>query len=433
VKYYVETYGCQMNVYDSRKIEETLRNESFSRTERPEEADLIVVNTCSVREHAEKRANARINELALVTRRNRAVLAVCGCMAQRMGPELLRNPGVDLVLGPDSYSRLVGHVRASLTNRSRVLDTTRDESFGFQASDRFRDWGLRGFVSIMKGCSNRCSFCIVPSVRGPAISRSTKEVLAEARALAETGVKDVTLIGQNVNAYNCEGTEFSRLLSLAAESLPGARVRFTTSHPRDMNDSVLEVMSRNGNVCGHIHLPLQSGSDRMLERMNRGYTKEQYRAIVASARRLMPDVSITTDIIVGFPGESEPEFEETCSFVREIQFDSAFMFKFSPRPGTEAARLVDDVPRTEKEARLARLIELERGVASARSARLVGREMEVLVEGTKVKNGVARLAGRTKCNRVVLFEGPGEITGKFVAVRIDSSRGVSLFGQLVSN
>lgn len=433
MKYYVETYGCQMNVYDSRTIEETLLNASFLRAERPEEADFIIVNTCSVREHAERRAIARINELALKARRRKAVLAVCGCMAQRMGSELFKNHGVHLVLGPDSYSKLTGYFEAAQRNGAKFLDTTREESFRFQASGSFRGWGLRGFVSIMKGCSNSCSYCIVPAVRGPAVSRSPEEVEAEVLALSRGGVKDITLIGQNVNAYYCGRTDFSLLLSRIAERAPQSRVRFTTSHPRDMSDSVIAVMARGKNVCEHIHLPLQSGSNRILERMNRGYTKEHYRAIVAGARNSMPDVSITTDVIVGFPGESVEEYEETCSFVEETQFDSAFMFKFSPRPGTEAARLADDVPGIEKERRLARLIELERRVASARSARLVGREMEVLVEGTKVKDGLARLTGRTRCNRTVLFEGRSEMTGKFVSVKIDSSKGVSLSGHLVTS
>jgi tRNA-2-methylthio-N6-dimethylallyladenosine synthase len=429
MKYYVETYGCQMNVYDSRKMEETLTATGFSVAASPEDADLIIVNTCSVREHAENRAVARINELGKKVG-PRAVLAVCGCMAQRMGSELFKCRGVRLVLGPDSYSKLGGYFRAA-SEGAKVLDTTRDDSFRFQASDSYRGWGIRGFVSIMKGCSNSCSYCIVPSVRGPAVSRSPEEVAGEALALSRAGVRDITLIGQNVNAYSHGGTHFSALLDATAEHLPRTRVRFTTSHPRDMSDSVIDVMTRRDNVCEHIHLPLQSGSDRVLERMNRGYTKERYRAIVSEARRTMPDVSITTDVIVGFPGESREDYEETRSFFEEMEFDSAFMFKFSPRPGTEAARLADDVPRGEKEERLAQLIELERRVASGRSARLVGREMEVLVEGRKVKGGTAFLTGRTRCNRTVLFEGPSEMSGKLVSVKIDSSKGVSLSGRLV--
>ena len=430
MRYYVETYGCQMNVYDSRKMEESLTADGLSASESPEGADLIVVNTCSVRQHAENRALARIRELGKRASEG-AVLAVCGCMAQRMGSELFKYKGVRLVLGPDSYSKLGGYFR-SARDGAKVLDTSRDDSFRFQASDSYRGWGVRGFVSIMKGCSNSCSYCIVPSVRGAAVSRPPEEVMEEALALSRAGVKDVTLIGQNVNAYCHGGVGFSALLDATAERLPGTRVRFTTSHPRDMNESVIEVMSRRGNVCEHVHLPLQSGSDRVLERMNRGYSKERYRGIVTSARRAVPDVSITTDVIVGFPGESRQDFEETRSFFGEMEFDSAFMFKFSPRPGTQAARLADDVPLDEKEKRLAELIELERRTASARSARLVGRELEVLVEARKVKDGVPMLTGRTRCNRTVLFEGSSEMSGKLVSVKIDSSRGVSLSGRLVN-
>jgi tRNA-2-methylthio-N6-dimethylallyladenosine synthase len=339
---------------------------------------------------------------------------------------------VQLVLGPDSYAKLEGYLRSAAENGGKFLDTARDRSFRFQASAASRRWGLRGFVSIMKGCSNSCSYCIVPLVRGPAVSRSPEEVERETLALWRGGVRDVTFIGQNVNAYSHGGTAFSALLDAVSQLVPESRVRFTTSHPRDMGEGVIEVMARRRNVCEHIHLPLQSGSNRVLQSMNRGYTKERYRAIVACARSAMPDVSITTDIIVGFPGETVEEYQETCSFVEEMQFDSAFMFKFSPRPGTGAAALTDDVPRQEKERRLAGLIEAERRVASARTARLVGREMEVLVEGTKVKDGVTLLTGRTRCNRTVLFQGPGEMSGKLVSVKIDSSKGVSLSGRPVT-
>ncbi|MBN1503898.1 MAG: tRNA (N6-isopentenyl adenosine(37)-C2)-methylthiotransferase MiaB [Candidatus Eisenbacteria bacterium] len=432
MRYYVETYGCQMNVYDSKKIEEVLTAEGLSRAARPEEADVIIVNTCSVREHAENRALTRIGELSLKAAPRKAVVAVCGCMAQRMGSELFKNRAVRLVLGPDSYSKLAGYLRAAVTDGAKLLDTARDRSFRFQASEGFRDWGLRGFVSITKGCSNSCSYCIVPAVRGPAVSRPRDEVLKETLAQWRSGVRDVTLIGQNVNAYRYGGTGFSTLLSDVAELVPEARVRFTTSHPRDMDDSVIGVMAVRPNVCEHIHLPLQSGSDRVLESMNRGYTRDRYRAIVSAARKAMPGVSITTDIIVGYPGESVEEYEETYSFFEEMQFDSAFMFKFSARPGTAASRMSDEVPRQEKERRLARLMELERRLASAASARLVGREMEVLVEGRKIKDGVELLTGRTRCNRTVLFRGASELSGKLVSVRIDSSKGVSLSGCLVS-
>lgn len=431
MKYYIETYGCQMNVYDSRKIEEMLRANALSPAGRPEEADVILVNTCSVREHAERRALARIGELSRRKRAPETTLAVCGCMAQRMGSELLRRPGVNLVLGPDCYSNLLSHLADSTATGSRLLDTTRDAGFRFQASAGPGRQGLRSFVSIMKGCSNDCSFCIVPSVRGPAVSRPSEEVLVETRELAGRGAKDVTLIGQNVNAYRSGAVDFSGLLGMVAEAVPDARVRFTTSHPKDMNQSVLETMAGHANVCEHIHLPLQSGSDRILSSMHRGYTVEQYRDIVDLAREVLPEVSITTDIIVGFPGETESDFQKTCSFVEETMFDSAFMFKFSPRPGTEAARLADDVPLKEKELWLSRLIELERGVSRKKSSELVGRELEVLVEDVKVKNGTRWLAGRTRCNRTVLFEGSSEKVGKLVKVRIDSCKEVSLSGTLV--
>lgn len=432
MKYYVETYGCQMNVYDSRKMEEMLLSNSLTAAESPEDAAFIIVNTCSVRDHAEQRALARIRELAKRKRTDGGLLAVCGCMAQRMGSELLRVPGVDMVLGPDSYSRLLSYVESCRTDGGRVVDTTRDESFRFQATESFRAWGLRAFVSIMKGCSNGCSFCVVPSVRGPAVSRSRNEVLKEVVALVDGGTRDITLIGQNVNDYGCGDTDFPGLLRDVAREAQRARIRFTTSHPKDMTRSVIDAVAECGNICEHIHLPLQSGSDRILEKMNRGYTKDRYRKTVEQARELLLGVSITTDIIVGFPGETETDFAETCSFVEEMQFDSAFMFKFSPRPGSAATLFPDDVPAEEKQRRLSRVIGLQHAVATRKSSGLVGREMEVLVEGPKAGDGPARLVGRTRCNRTTLFEGQCENIGKFVTVRIDSCKGVSLFGTLVT-
>lgn len=430
MKYYAETYGCQMNVYDTGKIGELLKENSYSETPRPEDADFIFINTCSVREHAERRALARIRELTLVSSKTDAVLAVCGCMAQRLGPELLDIRGVDLVMGPDSYCRLLPSLERCAADGARIVDTSRDTAFKFKASVHDRRSGLRAFVSIMKGCSNGCSFCVVPAVRGPAVSRPRDEVMAEVSALAEGGARDITLIGQNVNAYRDAGLDFAALLAMASKVAPGARIRFTTSHPKDMSQSAVEVMAEGENTCEHIHLPLQSGSDVILRRMRRGYTKERYLKVVRYARSLMPDVSITTDIIVGFPGETSEDFEETCALVDECGFDSAFMFKYSARPGTEAASMVDDVSKEGKERRLSHLISLQRRVSTRKSSALIGRTMEVLVEGQKRKQERLLLSGRTRCNRIVLFDGPGELVGGFSHVKVISANGVSLFGEL---
>ncbi|UCF78085.1 MAG: tRNA (N6-isopentenyl adenosine(37)-C2)-methylthiotransferase MiaB [Candidatus Eiseniibacteriota bacterium] len=433
MKYYIETYGCQMNVYDTGKMAELLKANLYSETERPEEADVILVNTCSVREHAEQRALARIRELGLVSGSTNAVLAVCGCMAQRFGRELLNIQGVDLVMGPDSYSGLIDGLARCSANATRVVDTSRKPGFRFEPSASGERPGLRAFVSIMKGCSNLCSFCIVPSVRGPAVSRPPEEVLAEVRSLTESGVRDVTLIGQNVNAYVGSDVDFAALLGAVSDAAGEARVRFTTSHPKDMSPSVFRVMVEKQNVCEHIHLPLQSGSDRILERMRRGYTRADYRKLVQEARSLIPGVSITTDIIVGFPGETRQDFGETCAFVEECGFDSAFMFKYSPRPGTEAASMADDVPREEKERRLSELISLQRRVSFRRSSELVGQTLEVLVEEEKLKGDSLLLSGRTRCNRIVLFEGPRDLVGGFSRVSVLSTKGVSLLGMLSGN
>jgi tRNA-2-methylthio-N6-dimethylallyladenosine synthase len=431
VRYYIETYGCQMNVYDSGKVAEILKEKSFSETPNPGEADFILVNTCSVRQHAEERALARIGELGRVGEKTRAVLAVCGCMAQRLGPEILKKRGVDIVIGPDAYSALLPAFEKSRSTGSKTLDTTRNPRFRFRVSSDGAAQGLRAFVSIMKGCSNACSFCIVPAVRGPAVSRPHKEVLEEVRALVDGGARDITLIGQNVNAYGDGETSFAELLAMTSDVALGSRVRFTTSHPKDMSESVIKVMAERENICEHLHLPLQSGSDRMLERMRRGYTTERYRGIVEAARDVVPGISITTDLIVGFPGETLEDFEKTCALVDELRFDSAFMFKFSPRPGTEAASMKDDVPKLEKERRLSELIHIEHRVSWDRSAALVSRVMEVLVEAEKKKGTERILVGRTRCNRTVRFSGPSELVGKFVNVSIDSSKGISLSGSLV--
>ena len=427
MKYYIETFGCQMNVYDSGKLEETLRENEFSEASIPAEADLIVVNTCSVRRHAEDRAFARIGELCLV-RKTGAVLAVCGCMAQRLGSDILKKRGVDIVIGPDAYPVLLAAFEKARESGAKALDTTRNPEFRFGSSGKHVAGNLRAFVSIMKGCSNGCSFCIVPAVRGPAVSRPCQEVEEEVMAVARAGARDITLIGQNVNAYRSDGVSFAELLGSIAEAAGEVRIRFTTSHPRDMNDCVIKTMSGHGNICEHLHLPLQSGSDRVLERMRRGYTADQYRGIVGAVRESVPGISITTDIMVGFPGETAEDFEATCRLVEEIEFDSAFMFKFSPRPGTEAASMDDDVPQSEKERRLSRLAGIEHNASSAKSARLVGKTLEVLIESQKTKNGEKVLLGKTRCNRTVHLKGPAECIGETVNVTIESSKGISLKG-----
>jgi len=431
VKYYIETYGCQMNVYDSEKLEETLKENSFSETSNPGEADLILVNTCSVRQHAEDRAFARIGELGRVRQRTRAVLAVCGCMAQRLGPEMLKTRGVDIVVGPDAYPGLLTAFEKSRATGTKTLDTTRDSGFRFRASSQRAAHGLRAFVSIMKGCSNECSFCIVPVVRGPAVSRPHQEVLEEVETFVERGVKDITLIGQNVNAYDDGVVGFAQLFRMTADTARCSRVRFTTSHPKDMTDSVIGVMSACKNICEHLHLPLQSGSNRVLGRMRRGYTTERYKNVVKAVRDAVPGISVTTDIIVGFPGETIEDFESTCVLIEELGFDSAFTFKFSPRPGTDAASMADDVPRAEKERRLSELISIERRVSSAKSASLVGTVMEVLVEAEKEKGEERFLLGRTRCNRTIRLNGSKEMIGRFVNVRVESSKGISLCGCIV--
>jgi tRNA-2-methylthio-N6-dimethylallyladenosine synthase len=417
---YVETYGCQMNVADTELIAGTLGRDGFEATDDPAEADVLIVNTCAIRDHAEQRVLGRMGELKRYKRPG-TVLGVVGCMAQRLGPRLLeRVPQVDLVIGPDGYRGL-----AELIARARAGERAADVTF--------RDWehyedvpaeraaGPSAFVTVQRGCDYRCTYCIVPMTRGPERSRKLADVVREVADLAARGTTEVTLLGQTVNSY-CDGAhDFADLLRAVGAVQGIRRVRFTSPHPNDFSARVLAAMAETPAVCEHVHLPVQSGSSRVLKRMLRRYTREQYLEVAHALRQAVPGLALTTDIIVGFPGESEGDFAETLSLVEAVGFDDAYTFRYSPREGTPSVRLSDAVPDDVAAERLERLIATVRRVARRVNAGLVGTAHEVLVEGTAKRGGL--LQARTRANKVALFEGPPEWIGSYRRVRFTGTTG----------
>jgi tRNA-2-methylthio-N6-dimethylallyladenosine synthase len=427
--YCIEAYGCQMNLYDGDLIAGILERSGYRPACRISDADLMVVNTCSVRDHAERRALGRIRELAgLKKRRPQARLVVCGCMAQRMGAELLNQiMGVDLVVGTNQYRHLPDLIRK--VDQGRAVSTDSSTELYSEIMPRGRR-GPSAFVAVMRGCNNRCSYCIVPHLRGPARSRSLEDIFHEVHALTQAGVREITFLGQNVNAYRSGRYRFADLLQRANDVERLWRVRFTTSHPRDMSDDILKAMAASAKVCRHLHLPLQSGSDRVLRAMRRGYTADQYRAVVDRARELNPGLSITTDLIAGFPTETESDFQQTLEMMRSIQFDDAFTFQYSPRPGTEAAQWPEQVSEAGGHQRLKRLIDLQRHITKSINEAMVGETMEVLVEGPS-KRDRAELMGRPENHKVVVFPGDPELVGRLVQIRIVTARAGTARGMLL--
>ena len=420
---YVETYGCQMNVADTELILGLLGREGYVPADGPEGAEVILVNTCAVRDHAEQRVIGRVGELKR-HKRPGDVLGVLGCMAQRLGTTLLaRTPHVDLVVGPDGYRGLPELIAAARAGQ-RAADVA------FRAWEHYEDVdparpasGPSAFVTVQRGCDYRCTFCVVPMTRGPERSRTLDDVWREVEGLAAHGVSEVTLLGQTVNSYNDGRHDFADLLRAAGRVAGIRRVRFTSPHPNDFSDRVIAAMAEVPAVCEHVHLPAQSGSSRVLKRMLRRYTREQYLDCVARLRRAIPGIAITTDIIVGFPGETEADFAETEMLVREVAFDDAYTFKYSPRDGTAALKLRDQVPDRVAGERLERLIATVRDVARRKNAGLVGSTHEVLVEKQARRGGL--LQTRTRTNKVALVQGPAEWIGSYRTVRFTGTTGAT--------
>ena len=425
---YIETYGCQMNVSDSELMFGVLGREGYVRTDDPAQADVLLVNTCAVRDHAEQKVLSRLGELKQYKRRG-DVLGVVGCMAQRLGARLLeRVPQVDLVIGPDGYRGL-----PELIARARAGERAAEVEFKswehYEDVPPVRGTPVSAFVTVQRGCDYRCTFCIVPMTRGPERSRKLDDVVREVERLTAGGTTEVTLLGQTVNSYWDGEHDFADLLR-AVGGVPGlARLRFTSPYPTDFSDRVLCAMAETPAVCEHVHLPVQSGSSRVLKRMLRRYDRARYLEVVAALRHAVPGIALTTDIIVGFPGETEVDFSETISLVEEVGFDDAFTFKYSPREGTPATRIPAAVPDAVAGERLERLIATVRGVARQKNVGLVGTTHELLIEG-KAKRGDL-LQGRTRANKVALVAGPDAWIGTYARVRFTGTTGSTFSARVV--
>ena len=425
---YIETYGCQMNVSDSELMFGVLGREGYVRTDDPAEADVLLVNTCAVRDHAEHKVLSRLGELKQYKRQG-DVLGLVGCMAQRLGARLLeRVPQVDLVVGPDGYRGL-----PELIARARAGERAAEVEFKswehYEDVPPVRGTSVSAFVTVQRGCDYRCTFCIVPMTRGPERSRKLADVVREVTDLARGGTTEVTLLGQTVNSYADGTRDFADLLRAVGSVSGIRRLRFTSPYPTDFSERVVAAMAETPAVCEHVHLPVQSGSSHVLRRMLRRYDRDRYLAVVAALRDAMPGIALTTDIIVGFPGESEEDFRETLSLVEAVAFDDAFTFRYSPREGTPATRLKDVVPDPVAGERLERLVAAVRGIARRKNVALVGSTHEVLVEGWAKRGDL--LQGRTRANKVALFPGPDQWIGSYRMVRFTGTTGSTFAARTV--
>ena len=437
-KLYIETYGCQMNVADSEVVASVMQMAGYETCDSADEADCVLLNTCSVRENAENKIYHRLETLHRENekRNNGRILGVIGCMAERVKDDLIENHHAQLVAGPDSYlslPTLIAQCELGQTAIDTELSLT--ETYRDVMPTRAHGSHISGFVSIMRGCNNFCHYCIVPYTRGRERSRDMESILREVKDLEARGYKEVTLLGQNVNSYSFTNEEgminFPSLLAIVAEAVPNMRVRFTTSHPKDMSDETLEVIARHPNVCKHIHLPVQSGSDRILKLMNRKYTREWYMERVAAIKRIVPDCAITTDIFVGYHSETEEDHQLSLSLMREVGYASAFMFKYSERPGTYASKhLPDDVPEDVKIRRLNEMIALQNELSAENYKLDEGKEFDVLVENYS-KRSREQLCGRTSQNKMVVFPKGTHHIGDTVRVHITSSTSATLMGEEV--
>lgn len=440
-KLFIETYGCQMNVADSEVVASVMQMAGYETCESLEEADAVFLNTCSVRDNAEQKIYHRLEALGAIKRKRPLVIGVLGCMAERVQQDLLENHGADLVAGPDAYMTLPDLVaQAELGHKAINIELSTSETYKDVVPQRIGlGHKIGGFVSIMRGCNNFCHYCIVPYTRGRERSRDVESILREVRDLRDRGFKEVTLLGQNVNSYKSEiakegekaDVTFAQLLRLVAHEAPQMRIRFTTSHPKDMSDETLRVIAEEPNVCKHIHLPVQSGSDRILKLMNRKYTREWYMDRVAAIRRIIPDCGLSTDIFVGYHDETEEDHQLSLSLMREVGYDSAFMFKYSERPGTYASKhLPDNIAEEEKIRRLNELIALQTEISAQQNKKDEGKEFDVLVEGFS-KRSREQLCGRTEQNKMVVFDKGNHHIGETVRVRITGSTSATLFGEEV--
>ena len=429
-KLFIETYGCQMNVADSEVIASIMKMAGYETCDNLDDADAILLNTCSVRENAENKIYNRLDTLNALRKKGRnLIVGVVGCMAERVKQDLIESYDVDVVAGPDSYLSLPElFASAEMGEKAINVELSTTETYRDVLPERICGAHVGGFVSIMRGCNNFCHYCIVPYTRGRERSREVESILKEVVDLCDKGFKEVTLLGQNVNSYCCGDVSFPQLLAKVAETVPSMRIRFTTSHPKDMSDETLEVIASHPNVCRHIHLPVQSGSNRILKLMNRKYTREWYLDRVAAIKRIVPDCGLTTDIFVGYHSETEEDHQLSLSLMRECGYDSAFMFKYSERPGTYASKhLPDNVPEETKIRRLNEMIALQNELSAESYRKDIGKTYEVLVEGVS-KRSKCQLFGRTSQNKVVVFDRGNHHIGDFVKVRITESSSATLKG-----
>ena len=437
-KLYIETYGCQMNVADSEVVASVMQMAGYETTENLDEANAVFLNTCSVRDNAEQKIYHRLEALAAIRRKRPLIIGVLGCMAERAQQDLLENHHADLIAGPDAYLSLPDLIaQAETGHKAMNIELSTTETYKDIVPQRIGlGHRISGFVSIMRGCNNFCHYCIVPYTRGRERSRDVESILKEVRDLRDRGFKEVTLLGQNVNSYRSQEsgdrsqeTDFPALLRRVAEEAPEMRIRFTTSHPKDMSDETLQVIAEMPNVCKHIHLPVQSGSDKILKLMNRKYTREWYLDRVAAIRRIIPDCGLSTDIFVGYHSETEEDHQLSLDLMREVGYDSAFMFKYSERPGTYASKhLPDDVPEEEKIRRLNELIALQTEISAQQNKKDEGKTFDVLVEGFS-KRSRDQLCGRTEQNKMVVFPKAGHHIGETVQVKITGSTSATLLGE----
>jgi tRNA-2-methylthio-N6-dimethylallyladenosine synthase len=436
-KLFIETYGCQMNVADSEVVASIMEMDGFELTDKITDANAIFVNTCSVRDNAEQRVIQRLKYFQSLKRKNKKlVVGVIGCMAERVKDELISDHGVNIVVGPDAYLDIPNLINTVEQGEKAInVELSKTETYKDVMPTRIGA-SISGFVSIMRGCDKFCTYCIVPYTRGRERSRDVDSILNEINDLKSKNYKEVTLLGQTVNSYkftdqNGLTIDFPKLLSIIAETVPEMRIRFTSPHPKDMTDETLEIMAKYPNICKFIHLPVQSGSNKILDRMNRKYTREWYLNRVIAMRRLIPDVAIGTDIFCGFSGETEEDHLDSLNLMREVQFDQAFMFKYSERPGTVAAkRLPDDVPEDVKIRRLNEIIAVQNGMSNQSNQNDIGKTFEVLVEGFS-KRSKEQLFGRTSQNKVVIFPREGRHIGEFINVKILSASSATLIGEVV--
>jgi len=432
---YIKTFGCQMNVYDSENILKLLASLDYKPTSDPREADIILINTCSVREKSEHKFYSLLGRVKKYRKPGKVLIGACGCVAQQEGKKLLEKaPYVDIILGTGAI-----HCLPELIDNAHKTGKVQIDTHFYDKFVSFSDYHspsyskMKAFVTIMKGCDNFCSFCIVPYVRGREKSRPSKDIITEVRNLVDQGVKEVTLLGQNVNSYSlhCSGEmSFPELLREINRIEGLSRIRFVTSHPKDLSDQLITCFGELEKLCPHIHLPLQSGSTRILKMMNRGYTRDDYLAIINQLRTVRPDIGITTDLIVGFPGETESDFQATLDIITKIGYDEFYSFKYSDRPKTQASRADNNIPEKEKARRLHLVQELQKPITFEKNNQLMGKALEVLVEGPS-KNNSQNLTGRSGSNKVVNFEGCSRLTGKLVQVEIIAVHPHSLFGRIL--